>query len=176
MDREQADHQVWQHKPFRFRVEADTFLAVSPCLPSDVFITPCEGGIEIHGTYGFDTYRDDRFLLLVDGKLQTYNRWEDIPERFDNVIDFAPDPAHDLTFSYRFKRGDEVVTQTHWVHHDMKPWEDRLRELVSRETNGGWDASSYTTRGRRHSALLGDGEDAALAKRLLQQHPDQSST
>ena len=31
------------------------------------------------------------FQFLIDGKLVTYDRYEDIPETFDHVIKFLPD-------------------------------------------------------------------------------------
>ena len=31
------------------------------------------------------------FVLIVDGQLKTYTKYEDIPKTFDNVIKFKPD-------------------------------------------------------------------------------------
>jgi hypothetical protein len=62
------------------------------------------------------------FVLLINGELKTYNNFEDIPEKFDNVIKFLPEipePPH-----------------TEHQHEEMNVWNDRLRELLSRETNG----------------------------------------
>jgi predicted alternative tryptophan synthase beta-subunit len=62
------------------------------------------------------------FVLLVNGELKTYSKFEDIPEKFDNVIKFLPEipePPH-----------------TEHQHEEMDVWNDRLKELLSRETNG----------------------------------------
>jgi hypothetical protein len=31
-----------------------------------------------------------RFVLMVNGELTTYTKFEDIPEHFDHVIEFVP--------------------------------------------------------------------------------------
>ena len=62
------------------------------------------------------------FVILLDGKLKTYTKYEKIPQRFDNVIKFAPkvpDPPH-----------------THEQHEEIDSWNERLKELLKRETNG----------------------------------------
>jgi hypothetical protein len=62
------------------------------------------------------------FVVLLNGELKTYTKYEDIPERFDNVIRFIPEipePPH-----------------THEQHEEMDSWNDRLQELMKRETNG----------------------------------------
>ncbi len=62
------------------------------------------------------------FVVLLNGKLKTYTKYEDIPERFDNVIRFIPEipePPH-----------------THEQHEEMDSWNERLQELMKRETNG----------------------------------------
>jgi hypothetical protein len=59
------------------------------------------------------------FQFIVNGQLETYTRWEDIPEQFDNVIKFLPDVPH-----------EEV---DHSGEHNI--WNDRLQELIKRETN-----------------------------------------
>ena len=173
MDRNDADHQLWQHRPVRVEVEADAFVGVTPYLPRDLVVRDEGGGrFVIAGTYGFDTFRDDSFVLLIDGQPRTFRRWEDIPEVFDNVIRFTPDPTHDLTFVFSFEKGGETLEHCHWVHHDMEPWEDRLRALVARETNGGWNARCHPPRRRRPPALLRHGPAASLARYLLQRDPD----
>ena len=74
MERHEADHQLWQHKPVRVRVEADAWLGVEPFLPDDLSVEPCEGGFEIVGTYGVDTFPDHRFVLLVGDHLYLSHR------------------------------------------------------------------------------------------------------
>jgi hypothetical protein len=61
------------------------------------------------------------FVILKKGKLYTYNKYEDIPEEFDNVIKFLPeipDGPH-----------------THEQHDEIDKWNDRLKELLKRERN-----------------------------------------
>ena len=62
------------------------------------------------------------FVVLLNGELKTYTKYEDIPERFDNVIRFIPEipePPH-----------------THEQHKEIDSWNERLQELMKRETNG----------------------------------------
>ncbi|MEC7947584.1 MAG: hypothetical protein VX265_08435 [Myxococcota bacterium] len=162
MGRETADHQVWQFEPVQVRVLADDFLSVSPHHPEDLRVERDGQHVVISGTYGFDTFREHRFVLLIDGQPRTFRRWSDIPDSFDNVIEFAPDSTHDLTFTFAFTRSGRRFIHRHWVHHVMAPWEDRLQELMTRETNGGWNARSHPHRRRRRVPLLGDGSPGRL--------------
>ena len=60
-----------------------------------------------------------KFVLLVNGQLQTYNRFEDIPDEFDHIIEFVPeipDPPH-----------------TYQQHEEIDKWHQRLRELILKE-------------------------------------------
>jgi hypothetical protein len=62
------------------------------------------------------------FVILVDGKIKHYHNYEDIPERFDNVIKFVPeipDGPH-----------------THDEHAEIEVWNEKLKMLMERETNG----------------------------------------
>lgn len=62
------------------------------------------------------------FVVLIDGELKTFERYEDIPEKFDNLIKFVPEipkPPH-----------------THHQHEEMDVWNEKLKELMKRETNG----------------------------------------
>ena len=139
-----------------------TTLSVSPYLPEGITVERDHGDVVISGSYGFDTFREHRFVLLVDGQLRTFSRWADIPDRFDNVIEFAPDSMHDMTFEFTLEKSGQRFIHSHWVHHLMEPWEDRLKELMSRETNGGWNARSHPHRRRRRLPLLGDGPPGRL--------------
>lgn len=59
------------------------------------------------------------FILKINGKLETYTNYEDIPEHFDHVIKFAPeipDGPH-----------------THDEHDEISLWNDRLQKLMERE-------------------------------------------
>jgi hypothetical protein len=62
------------------------------------------------------------FIILVNGKLKTYRKYEDIPKKLDNVIKFnphIPKPPH-----------------TQSQHEEIEQWNDKLKELLTRETNG----------------------------------------
>jgi len=62
------------------------------------------------------------FVILLDGKLVTYTNYEDIPPKFDNLIKFipeVPEPPH-----------------THEQHEEMDTWNEKMKELLKRETNG----------------------------------------
>lgn len=61
------------------------------------------------------------FVILVNGELKTYTRYEDIPEKFDNVIKFLPEIPD--------------APHTHEQHEEMDAWNDRLKELMKREMN-----------------------------------------
>jgi hypothetical protein len=59
------------------------------------------------------------FVILDNNILKTYNKYEDIPEYFDNVIKFLPhipEPPH-----------------THEQHEEIDAWNDKLKELLKRE-------------------------------------------
>lgn len=157
MQRDDADVQVFQFQPVRVTVPADRYVGAEPFLPEGLSVCWSGGVCTLEGAYGLDTFSDHRFVLLVNGQLRTFHRWADLPEEFDNVVEFRPDSTHDRTFVYTFERDGVRFTHSHWVHHDMAPWEDRLHELVARETNGGWNARSHTQRRRRRLTLLGDG-------------------
>ena len=163
MERTEADQQIWQHKPVQVEVVADAFLSVSPYLPADLRVEKRDGCFIIAGHYGMDTFREHSFQILVDGAVRTFRRFEDIPQTIDNVVDFNPDDTHDLTFFFTFEREGETFIHSHWVHHDMEPWEHRLTELVARETNGGWNARSHKDRRPRRLALLGDGSSGGVS-------------
>lgn len=62
------------------------------------------------------------FVVLLNGKIETFQRYEDIPEKFDNLIKFVPEipePPH-----------------SHEQHEEMDVWNEKLKELLKRETNG----------------------------------------
>ena len=62
------------------------------------------------------------FVLLVKGELKTYTNYKDIPDKFNNLIKFLPEipePPH-----------------THEQHEELDLWNERLKELLKRETNG----------------------------------------
>lgn len=56
---------------------------------------------------------------MRNGELETYTHYEDIPQQFEHVIEFAPqmpEPPH-----------------TDEQHREMSQWNGRLQELVARE-------------------------------------------
>jgi hypothetical protein len=62
-----------------------------------------------------------KFVILNKGILETYTKYEDIPESFDNVIEFLP----------------EIPDGPHTddEHDIIDQWNDKLKELMKRETN-----------------------------------------
>lgn len=59
------------------------------------------------------------FVIMVNGRLNTYNRYEDIPEEFDHVIKFHP----------------EMIPgpHTHDEHDELHQWNLKLQQLMERE-------------------------------------------
>lgn len=60
-----------------------------------------------------------RFVVKIGGELLTFDRYEDIPELFDHLIEFRPDvppPPH-------------IEEQ----HFEISLWNGRLTELLERE-------------------------------------------
>tara|TARA_B100000959_G_scaffold37787_1_gene36538 strand:+ start:135 stop:344 length:210 start_codon:yes stop_codon:yes gene_type:complete len=64
------------------------------------------------------------FILLIDGELKTYTKYEDIPEDFDNVIKFAPDVS-------------EEERQVDGCEGSTYLWNERLKELLEKENASG---------------------------------------
>jgi len=59
------------------------------------------------------------FVVLVNGKLHKFEKYEDIPKNFDNLIKFKPDvpsPPH-----------------TEYQHEEMNQWNTKLQQLMERE-------------------------------------------
>ena len=61
-----------------------------------------------------------QFAILIDGKVQVFDNYDDIPETFENVIRFEP----------------EVPPEPHTEeqHHEIEQWNSKLQELLKRET------------------------------------------
>lgn len=59
------------------------------------------------------------FVILVDGKLQTYTNYDDIPEVFDNVIKFMPEVPP----------GPHTEEQ----HEEIDSWNDKFQRLMEKE-------------------------------------------
>jgi hypothetical protein len=65
---------------------------------------------------------DGTFVILNNGVLETYNKFENIPQSFDDVIKFepkAPPPPH-----------------TEEEHEEMETYSSKLDELMKRCENG----------------------------------------
>ena len=61
-----------------------------------------------------------KFVILVDGVLKTYTSFEDIPQSFDNLIEFKPSVPE----------GPHTESE----HDIIETWNDKLQELLKRET------------------------------------------
>jgi hypothetical protein len=62
------------------------------------------------------------FIILRDGKLESYENFDDIPLSFDNLIKFAP-----------------IIPpgpHTHDEHDEIGVWNEKMKILMHRETNG----------------------------------------
>lgn len=61
-----------------------------------------------------------KFIILLDGELKEYTNYDDIPESFDNVIEFKP----------------ELPPAPHSAeqHEEMESWLFKFKELMKRET------------------------------------------
>lgn len=60
------------------------------------------------------------FKILINGRAKVFQKFEDIPQSFENVITFLPEvppPPH-----------------TDEQHEEMEQWEGKLQELMERET------------------------------------------
>jgi hypothetical protein len=59
------------------------------------------------------------YVIMVNGKLNTYENYEDIPKQFDHVIKFLPD----------------VIPEPHTEeeHKEIETYNDKLQELMKRE-------------------------------------------
>jgi beta-galactosidase beta subunit len=60
-----------------------------------------------------------RFVVMIDGELQEFDCYQDIPERIDHVIEFLPEippPPHSEA-----------------QHQEIDQWHDLFLELMRRE-------------------------------------------
>ena len=64
------------------------------------------------------------FQLVVNGILETYTKYEDIPDTFENVIKFLPDLPEP-----EGKDGNHTDEQ----HAEMARWNGRLQALMEKE-------------------------------------------
>jgi hypothetical protein len=59
------------------------------------------------------------FVILNNGILETYTKYDDIPESFDHVIKFLPEIPD--------------APHTPEQHEEIEQWNDKLQELMKRE-------------------------------------------
>ena len=59
------------------------------------------------------------FVILNNGSLQSYDSFDDIPNKFDNLIKFLPE----------IPSGPHTDHQ----HEEIEHWHDKLKELLKRE-------------------------------------------
>jgi len=59
------------------------------------------------------------FQMIVDGELVLYDKYEDIPEKFEHVIRFIPDIPPE--------------PHTEEQHEEISQWNTRLQELMEKE-------------------------------------------
>ena len=64
------------------------------------------------------------FQLVVNGILETYTKYEDIPDTFENVIKFLPDLPEP-----EGEDGNHTAEQ----HAEMARWNGRLQVLMEKE-------------------------------------------
>jgi len=60
------------------------------------------------------------FKILINGRAKVFQKFEDIPQSFENVITFSPEIPPE--------------PHTHEQHEEIDTWGDKLKELMSRET------------------------------------------
>ena len=63
---------------------------------------------------------EGEFIVLIDGKLKTFDDYNKIPMSFENLISFT------------FDVPPEPHTQEQ--HDEINKWPDRMKELMKRET------------------------------------------
>ena len=59
------------------------------------------------------------FQFIINGELVTFDKYEDIPEKFEHVIKFLPD----------------IIPEPHTEeeHEEMAQWNTRLQKLMEKE-------------------------------------------
>jgi hypothetical protein len=63
-----------------------------------------------------------KFVILIGTELHTYENYEDIPESFDNVIEFKP-----------YIPEEHLHEHTDHDHDELSKWNSKLKELMKRE-------------------------------------------
>jgi len=65
----------------------------------------------------------NKFTVLVNGELKSYERFEDIPMEIDNVIEFLP--------------AIPIGPHTEEQHREIDAWNAKFKELMKREKYAG---------------------------------------
>jgi hypothetical protein len=60
-----------------------------------------------------------KFQFIVNGELITYDKYEDIPKKFEHVIKFIPDIPEE--------------PHTEEEHDELSLWNERLQKLMEKE-------------------------------------------
>lgn len=60
-----------------------------------------------------------RFVIMVKGKLEVYQNFDDIPDEFDHVIEFKPEIS--------------PGPHTHDEHDEIMLWNKKLQQLMEKE-------------------------------------------
>ena len=60
-----------------------------------------------------------KFQFIVNGELITYDKYEDIPKKFEHVIKFIPDIPEE--------------PHTEEEHDELSLWNERLQQLMEKE-------------------------------------------
>jgi hypothetical protein len=61
----------------------------------------------------------DKYVVMIDGELHTYTDYNDIPEQFDHLIEFAPE----------YPPAPHTPEQHEW----LETLNTKLQELMTRE-------------------------------------------
>lgn len=62
-----------------------------------------------------------KFVIMVNGQLNTYHNYEDIPDHFDHVIEFRPEIG--------------AGPHTEHEHEEIAMWNEKLQLLIKKETD-----------------------------------------
>ena len=62
-----------------------------------------------------------KFVIMINKELITYSKYEDIPDKFDHVIEFVPE----------IPDGPHTAEQ----HDEIEQWNHRLQYLIQKENS-----------------------------------------
>ena len=70
------------------------------------------------------------FKFVVNGEVVSYDRYEDIPNNFEHVIEFVPDLPEPEGVD---EEGNPTGEHTDEQHDQMAEWNTRLQKLMEKE-------------------------------------------